>query len=139
MGDRSCLWQFLSAFGLCKLVQVARGVGFTSLESERKLKCSTVRIMPLRLMFPTLPCVAVVLQGTLLQTLPRGVHGPAQAQPSPCTQSDAQHHLQAGKTPRRPPRHQTPGKTKCGEFWACNRPWCLSLGAQLSGRGCSMP
>lgn len=52
---------FLSAFGLCRLVQVAREVAFTGLGAEGKLKCSTVRIMPLRLMFPTLPHVAVVL------------------------------------------------------------------------------
>lgn len=55
---------FLSAFGLCRLVQVARGVGFTSLEAAGKLKCSTVKIMPLR---------------QPLQPLPRGVDGPAQA------------------------------------------------------------
>lgn len=46
---------FLSEFGLC------RGVGFTGVEAEGKLTCSTVRIMPLRMMFPTLPHVTVVL------------------------------------------------------------------------------
>lgn len=34
--------------------------------------------------------------------------------------------LQAGKTPRRPPKPQTPGKNKCDEFWACPRPWGTS-------------
>lgn len=52
---------FLSEFKLCRLVQVARGVGFTNLEAEGKLKHSTGRIMPLRLIFPTLPHVAVML------------------------------------------------------------------------------
>lgn len=41
-----------------------------------------------------------VLWGTLLQPLPRGVDGP-------------------GRTARRPPRHQTPGRNKCDGFWAC--------------------
>lgn len=60
MEDQSSLWHFCQHLGSA-LVQVARRVGFTSLEAEVKLKCSTVWITPLRLMFPTLPHVAVVL------------------------------------------------------------------------------
>ena len=49
-----------------------------------------------------MPHIIVVLWGILLEVLPCSADGPSLTQPSPCSWADAQHHLWADETPRRP-------------------------------------